>query len=118
MTCRCARFFSGEGHWARECPDKGDKGRKGGKSWDRDRDKGKGYGGGKRSLAFYNQFKSLEVLKQRLFRGLSICQNCAVALLCSAKTCIDQVHCTFSLAKEEEGIMMIEAYTEALLWLH
>eukprot|EP00434_Breviolum_minutum_P004166 symbB.v1.2.003673.t1/scaffold175.1/size369221/29 len=37
----------GEGHWARECPDKGDKGRKGGgKSWDRDRDKGKGYGGG------------------------------------------------------------------------
>lgn len=55
----------------------------------------------------------IRLLKQRLFRGLLICQNCAVALLCSAKTCIDhlmlEVHCAYSLAKEEEGIMMIEA---------
>lgn len=107
-------FFSGEGHWARECPDKGDKGRKGGgKSWDRDRDKGKGYGGGygggKRSLACYNQFKSLEDSWNRDCSEA----DCTVALLCSAKTCRDhlmlEVHCAYSLAKEEEGIMMIEA---------
>lgn len=114
VTCRCVLLFSGEGHWARECPDKGDKGRKGGgKSWDRDRDKGKGYGGGygggKRSLACYNQFKSLEDSWNRDCSEA----NCTVALLCSAKTCRDhlmlEVHCAYSLAKEEEGIMMIEA---------